>query len=894
MRRAIEIAKIMYGKVRVEYDFDTTDIGLYKRLVAVVDSGAVNPLAGPGVPMCAFGSTNGDVLLNHRSLVLSLCMARLCLWRDSEISIYDVPPYELMIRGYNDAIRLFVKDEPHPVEKIEQGRFRLISSCSLIQQICERVVFTDCFNKQVANWYECPSMVGIGFTDPMTKTVWDVVSRMQRLAQTDVSGWDWSVFHELADAAAEVLCLINGTNHVHHKMIRVAIQCLMNAIFTTSDGELYSLDRPGVMKSGSFLTTMLNSLMRVLASVLASLEFDETNPGQFAISVGDDCVEQLCPGETLETRKANYARLGFRITDDRTIGAGEEFEFCSHLYRPDGRAELVTWPRCLYRLLNSTPSYEQLSQFKYELRHNSNLEVLLRFVESVGWVPPEIYSDGSNIVLQSQPLRLVSGNNLPPLVRIVTMSGRSAQTKPFWMSTLNGSVASTGAIVLQAKKQRKRKPKNLAAPPAAPAMPHGVERVKGTSKEITSDEPTTRFHAVLGSQDKALHDWLRTVMDPTSPEGVSGCPAMLGTFEVFTELYQDSLSGVAVADAAGLACLGVCVDSWIESGNATGTPDPATRVMGYTTAGVAALGSDGGGSGAAIPAAGSGFAGFIQYNLGKPDDNITAQTRIRTVAARLSVWSDEPLDSAKGEVMIVSSVNPAGPAEGGRINSATFGGLASMNRKVISRTTANIPGLIASGERLTAVALPAEEQAFEMVQWPAAGYTSTPIVTLAAFAKGMAAGQQLQFRVDYVFEAEATKSKLAVTPAMVPERVKVPVDRLNTAITASLPYSSGSTATRPSGIHALPFVEELAQSNPMALAAIDHSSSMRPVHQLAQTRPAQLTLYKPAGAQSGGILSTIKSIGSGLVQSGVLGAIPYVGPVVQGLASGLMKIFGGR
>ncbi len=71
---------------------------------------------------------------------------------------------------------------------------------------------------------------------------------------------------------------------------------------------------------------------------------------------------------------------------------------------------------------------------------------------------------------------------------------------------------------------------------------------------------------------------------------------------------------------------------------------------------------------------------------------------------------------------------------------------------------------------------------------------------------------------------------------------------------------------------------------------LDHHPAFKPVHQAGGTSPAPVVAYRPA--TGGGFLDTVKTIGSNFVKSGVLSKIPYVGSVLQGLAGGLMKIFG--
>lgn len=414
-----------------------------------------------------------------------------------------------------------------------------------------------------------------------------------------------------------------------------------------------------------------------------------------------------------------------------------------------------------------------------------------------------------------------------------------------------------------------------------------------TRKSTNSNEPVTRFHAVFGPRELAFRNWMRTIHNPTG--AVSGVPATVGSFQLNTDLWQDGLSGQAKADANGNFWIAVVVDSWIESGNATGTPLPTCQVMGYANPGYMVLATDGTAATAGIPLAGAIIpAGATATVLNNPAPNIINQeTRARQVASRLRVWHAQSANDASGEMTIISSVNPGGSVQGGRLNGCSYSDLISTNPQVVSRYTVTLPNW-KPDETIESVAIPAEENAFETYIWPANGYVAaTPIFTMACMGKGLKPGAAVEWRVDVVFESEAGKTKRAMVEmtgesSWPPAKVQVDTPTLLMGASNSTKY-----ATRPASvgesIHALPFVETLAVTNPAAVAAIDNHPSMLPVHTAARTRPAALSVYRPA---SGGVLDAIKTVGNGLVKSGALGMIPYVGPVVQGIASTLMRIFG--
>lgn len=369
--------------------WDLTDAGIRLRVEAIVDGGRIKSDANPGVPLVDFAKTNGNVIEDFRGLLIELCCARLRLWRDTPHSyVLGLSPQQMIELGLADAVRLFVKNEPHSREKLDQGRFRLISSMSLINQVCERFLYTELNDREVDHWDVCPSAIGIGFTNDMNFDVWRRLYAVPGKMQNDVSGWDFNVYCWKAMDATEVNIQLKRASEMRANMMRNATWAIMDKVFALSDGRLLITNEPGIMTSGSFITGQLNSKMRQLAKVHAALKnFPDLERAPFGMACGDDCIEQLVPGESLEQRVAAYTWLGFRLTDVAEVD--KSFEFCSHFYLGGSIAPLTTWPRCFYRLICNQPALDLMAQFKFELRHNLELGPCLEVLAAIGWIPPD-------------------------------------------------------------------------------------------------------------------------------------------------------------------------------------------------------------------------------------------------------------------------------------------------------------------------------------------------------------------------------------------------------------------------------------------------------------------------------------------------------------------------
>lgn len=288
-------------------------------------------------------------------------------------------PRELVARGLCDPVRLFVKQEPHTAQKIEQGRFRLISSVSLVDQLVERMLFGPQNNMEIATWFKIPSKPGMGLsTANQISMLWKDLKAKHSLhpaAEADISGFDWSVqdWELWADLSIRI-----ELGNFPNLMKRAAISrfyCFMNSVFQLSNGALIEQEMPGLMKSGSYCTSSTNSRIRCLMAELIG--------APWCIAMGDDSVEGWTPDA-----KEKYLTLGHVCKDYYPCGVNpdgtlREVNFCSHLFT-EGRSELTTWAKTLFRFL-STPR-EDFSDLWVELGSSRMWRPISRYLRRIGRV----------------------------------------------------------------------------------------------------------------------------------------------------------------------------------------------------------------------------------------------------------------------------------------------------------------------------------------------------------------------------------------------------------------------------------------------------------------------------------------------------------------------------
>lgn len=331
--------------------------------------------ASPGVPYSVTFKNNGQMIDGLGETLITMVINRIRAiheWNGEFDSRED-----LVIQNLMDPVRLFIKNEPHAIDKCQMGRFRLIMSVSLVDKLVEMVFHLHTNKQQILNWKEIPSKPGMGFTLDMCLSIYNQCADfgLQQLAAADISGWDWSVKKWLLDAEARYrVRLQTQTSTFYETMLAKKAILDAHSIYQMSDGMLVHCDYAGLQNSGKFNTSSGNSIMRIIVAFLVGSEW--------GIAMGDDCIESVVPGA-----QRNYLELGFRCKMYTPIE--EEFEFCSHIFSSKG-AYALNINKSIMRLLQNDKcdiiEKKLLTmQFEDDIVNSPEFDRILDCLERVGW-----------------------------------------------------------------------------------------------------------------------------------------------------------------------------------------------------------------------------------------------------------------------------------------------------------------------------------------------------------------------------------------------------------------------------------------------------------------------------------------------------------------------------
>lgn len=347
-----------YNKVTVPSCFNNlTEDSLRQYIIQLIKYVKVD--ASPGVPYADINPKNSGVIEYLSDALVDLVVDRIC--RILSYSLDDINSFtnqQLIDHGLCDPVRIFIKNEPHKISKIN-NKERLIMSVSIVDKLVEGVVSMKLNKEEIYKWRTIPSKPGIGFSPEDNQYVYeDVTQKPFETCQTDCSAFDWSVSEwlKLNEFEQRILLTEGATTEFKHLCRSIAIiGC--KSVYQLSNGEMYVCDINGQTKSGCLNTSSSNSRMRVTSSYIVQYMNGIRNFDDFYCSaMGDDTTER-----NVNDAIAKYKEIGLNIKEFAVIK--DSFEFCSRKYF-DGFSYSINIDKGLNNLLHNDGSvYDRFAYF---------------------------------------------------------------------------------------------------------------------------------------------------------------------------------------------------------------------------------------------------------------------------------------------------------------------------------------------------------------------------------------------------------------------------------------------------------------------------------------------------------------------------------------------------
>jgi hypothetical protein len=358
-------ATIVEDTGKVNCPFWIPDNGIPRAEFIEAAATGLNPDANAGYPYLLSGLKKKEFVETNLAFVTSLVQTRMAMMAAIDVeTVCKMQPHQLVQMGIVDPLRPIVKNEPHQIAKMVEGRYRLVICVSVVDELIDRLLFTTHNVKMVQSYAQSYSAIGIGFDDEKTEILRDNVRG--RIAQngvtasSDVKHWEYLCQEEdwVEHAEVTIACTINSTPMYEH-LVRVRCAILARGTYVLEDGEMFDQEEPGVNKSGGYQTARFNTIARARKSRMIG--------SATQMCAGDDCVER-----PVSFAVEKYAKLGVIVKDYEV--SSEKFDFCSHDYFESGPPVPKKMAKAVVKFMSGEISMDKIEQFVFEYQHAPKLE----------------------------------------------------------------------------------------------------------------------------------------------------------------------------------------------------------------------------------------------------------------------------------------------------------------------------------------------------------------------------------------------------------------------------------------------------------------------------------------------------------------------------------------
>lgn len=289
--------------------------------------------------------------------------------------------YQSLLSGemIADPLKVFVKQEPHKVDKLAEGRYRLIMGVSLVDTIVDRIIFGELLRTASSprSILRTPCMVGWA----PNRGGWRFISMYTKDGfSIDRKAWDWTVTEWMVNIWERFIINLHPDAPLWWRSIVTLrfTSLFYTARFSFPDGQLIQQDTPGIMKSGCLLTLLLNSVGQTVLHTLAQIRLEKDPYDNVPLSMGDDTLQR--PFDYMEPYAAELAKMALIKEAEYTHGYSE---FIGFIFTKTGFYPAY-WKKHLFLLRHLDPSVVMETLISYQMLwyHEPSM---LKFIRGIAW-----------------------------------------------------------------------------------------------------------------------------------------------------------------------------------------------------------------------------------------------------------------------------------------------------------------------------------------------------------------------------------------------------------------------------------------------------------------------------------------------------------------------------
>ncbi|USL85432.1 MAG: hypothetical protein [Ixodes ricinus sobemo-like virus 1] len=336
---ALYVIEQAYKSVRSHLPPDFLEYSHFQRVLYRLDR-----QSSPGYPFCSAATTIGDWLKFDGTLYDDYQCKK--LW-------FNVN--QLIDGDAEDVIfSVFIKDEAHKPQKLEQKRCRLIVASPLHFQVLWHMLFDVLNDAEIEKCLEIPSQQGISLSNGNWKLFYNLWKSRGYDVGLDKTAWDWTVTGWKLDMDLEIRNRLTcgPRKQEWYRLSRLMYdKAFKDPILMLSNGLLFRQLYPGIMKSGLVNTISTNSHLQVVDHIIVCKRNGfPIHP--LPVTCGDDTLQREEQVDVVE-----YRKLGAVIKS-----ASSGLEFVGHDFADSGPIPLYL-DKHLYNVCHLENNEELITQY---------------------------------------------------------------------------------------------------------------------------------------------------------------------------------------------------------------------------------------------------------------------------------------------------------------------------------------------------------------------------------------------------------------------------------------------------------------------------------------------------------------------------------------------------
>ncbi len=277
---------------------------------------------------------------------------------------------EIVLREWRTSMeyKLFLKNEPHKIKKIESEMIRIITCMPVHKLVKNNCIFRNYLAKTSKAWLD-NSVMFYGFNPIIPNATEKLRKRFEGkiVHGSDKTNWDFSYFSWIFDIYKQYHCRIvkcpekwdeERFDKFKQDICETIDEVYKNCTYVTSNGRRFRQVVDGIMKSGWYLTIDANTFGQIVINTLALMRCgfsDEEIIRDFdMVAGGDDDLDSFPPGFDTDLYYKEICKMGIDVAPEKiTTGIiGNEFFSNSFELDKDGLVTFhpVRFTKHIYKL----------------------------------------------------------------------------------------------------------------------------------------------------------------------------------------------------------------------------------------------------------------------------------------------------------------------------------------------------------------------------------------------------------------------------------------------------------------------------------------------------------------------------------------------------------------